>query len=380
MAIFYSLVFLGTGVSLPYAAVWFKARGLTGAEISLIYALPMLARIVTGPAAALWADRFAYRRTPMACLLVAASVAYGGLMAGAGLPFWTIAWFVASTSVAVVIPLADVLTLRRARQEGFAYGRPRGVGSLAFIAANVAGGALLARARPEFIFVWLSCLSAAGALFAWRFLPPEPVHAGGAPPSQHGRLSGVGALARNRAFLMAIVAGGLIQASHAFYYGFSTLLWREQNHSSAIIGLLWAFGVAAEIVFLWFFEPVRRRLGPQRLLVIGGAGALARWAAMALNPPLWALWPLQALHVLSFAATFTATLQLVDRLAPPSMVSLAQTLSSALSAGLLIGLATLASGFLYDHFAQAGYWPMAGLAAAGAALAIRLAPVLAERD
>ena len=95
---------------------------------------------------------------------------------------------------------------------------------------------------------------------------------------------------------------------------------------------------------------------------------------MALAPPLWLLWPLQALHALTFAATFLAGVQIVERLAPRDSQTAAQTLSSVLSAGVLIGLATAASGPLYDRFGAGGYWAMAAMAAArpaGRALPLR---------
>ena len=99
--------------------------------------------------------------------------------------------------------------------------------------------------------------------------------------------------------------------------------------------------------------------------MVGSATAVLRWSAMAFAPPLWLLWPLQALHALTFAATFLAGVQIVERLAPRDSQTAAQTLGSALSAGLLIGLATAASGPLYDRFGAGGYWAMAAMAAAG---------------
>jgi len=75
---------------------------------------------------------------------------------------------------------------------------------------------------------------------------------------------------------------------------------------------------------------------------------------------------LQMLHALAFAATYLAGVQIVERLCPRDSHTAAQTLSSALSAGVLIGLATLASGPLYDFVGLKAYLAMAGLALIGA--------------
>jgi len=56
----------------------------------------------------------------------------------------------------------------------------------------------------------------------------------------------------------------------------------------------------------------------------------------------------------------------------------AQMLSSVLSAGVLIGLATAVSGPLYDRFGAGGYWAMAALAAVGLLAALPLRGQLAR--
>ena len=131
-------------------------------------------------------------------------------------------------------------------------------------------------------------------------------------------------------------------------------------------------GVAVEIGFLWFMEPWRRAIGPRRLLVLGGAAAVVRWTALAFSPPLWALFPIQALHTFTFAATFLASLQLVERLSTPANASAAQAINSALSGGLLMGFAFMGSGWLYDRGGAQGYLLMAAMSALGLLGALRL--------
>ena len=88
-ALHYILLFGSTGVSLPFAGLWFQSQGLNGAEIGTLLAAPMLARLVTGPMIAVWADSFAYRRTAIAILSVIAALGYGaaGLVERMGMRF-----------------------------------------------------------------------------------------------------------------------------------------------------------------------------------------------------------------------------------------------------------------------------------------------------
>lgn len=372
LGLFYCAVFIGTGVSLPYMPLWFEAKGLSGAQIGLILAAPMLARILVTPAMAVWADGFALRRTPILLFGLAAGLFYGLIGVTQGFWIWLACWVAAASCLSTIIPLADVLSMKRARIEGFNYGHARGLGSVAFVAANVGMGALLSWIRPDLILVWTALAAVAAGLAARVLLPADPVHEGGERPGRRDRWRGISDLVRNRPFMLAVIATGLIQATHAFYYAFSSLLWTAQGLPKATIGLLWATGVAVEVAFMWFLEPWRRKIGPERLVIIGGLAAVLRWTAYAFSPPLWLLFPLQGLHALSFAAVFMASLQLIERSAPVHSASSAQTISSAFSGGLVIGLATLASGPLYDAVGPRGYLAMSALALVGLVFALRL--------
>ncbi|HEY8616200.1 MFS transporter [Phenylobacterium sp.] len=372
MGLFYGAIFIGTGASSPYLPVWFEHRGLSGAQIGLILSLPMLARAFTAPLLAIWADSFRLRRT--ALILMGAVIT--GLFALMALPFgfawWAVVWFAASSMFSTLSPLTDVIVLRRAQQDGFNYGWPRGIGSAAFIVANLVVGWLVARGSPELVLVWMVAAAAAASLGARLLLPPDEVHEGGPTPGFAERMAGLKGLLADRVFMTAVMSAGLIQSAHAFYYSFSALTWRRQGIPEDMTGVLWAVGVTVEIVFLWFLEPWRRRLGPRRLLALGGAAAVVRWTILASSPPLWALFPLQALHALSYAATFIASLQLVQALSTPKNASAGQAINSALSAGLLSGLATMASGWLFDRHGAAGYLLMGAMALAGTIGAFRL--------
>ncbi len=373
LCLFYAAIYLSSGVSLPYIGTYLRSRGMTGGEIGLILAVPLLLKPFTGPVLAVWADGFTLRRTPMVLLLVGAGLGYAGLLVSSNLWWLILAWFVGQTLLSTVSPLIDVITLRRARTEGFNYGVPRGTGSSAFIAANLAMGAILTFAAPTIIAAWIAAACLVGAAAAALAVPPERVHAEGAKPARSERWKGLGELVRDRTFVLAVVTAGLIQGAHAFYYGFSAILWRKQGISEPMIGVLWGVGVAAEVGFMWFLEPLRRRWGPERFLILGAAAAVLRWTCYAFEPPLWALFPLQSLHAMTFAASFLASLRLIEKLTPPTNASAAQAINSALSSGFTLGVATLCSGPLFDAFGPFGYLAVAAMALLGLGGAIMLA-------
>ena len=371
LGLFYATIFTVMGISTPFMPAWFRAEGLSGAQIGLILSAPMIARTVTGPLIALWADGFRLRRTPVMLLAAGAAMAYGAISLLEGFWFWFAAWFVASSLVATLPPLTDVLGLRMARRAGFAYGWPRGIGSVAFVLANIGMGWALTLFSHQAILYGTIGFSALCALGAWVLLPPEPVQEG-AQLTRRDRLKGLGNLFQSPMFLWAIFSSGLIQAAHAFYYAFSTLIWQAQGIPASTIGALWGWGVIAEVGFMWFLEGVRRRLGPETMLIIGGVCAVLRWIAMGFSPPVPVLFALQALHAMTFAAVFMASLPLIERHSPPESASAAQVVKSARSSGLLIGLATSGSGPLFDHVGAKGYWAMALMALIGLMVALQL--------
>jgi len=374
MALQFMLLFGANGVALPFAGLWFHARGLDGAQIGVLFAAPMLGRLVTGPLIAVWADGFRYRRTALAFLALTSAAAYGLTLLADGLVFWAPLWFVAATASAAMIPLTDAMTVRLSQKEGFSFAFPRGCGSAAFVGANIVMGALLTRTGVDAVLIWIVVAGVAMAASARWVLPPERV-TDSAPTRKRDRFRGLDRLARDPVFMGAVLAVGCVQSSHAFYYGFSAIAWKAQGIPEAQTGLLWAFSVVVEIGLMWWGEPWRRArgIGPLTLLAVGSAAAVVRWAALSFAPPLWMLWPLQTLHALTFAATFLAGVQLAARLAPSDSQTAAQTMGSMLSAGVLIGLATLAAGPLYDAVGVRGYWAMAALGACGglAVLALR---------
>src|SRR5688572_444090 len=175
LALQYVLLFGATGVSLPFAGLWFRAQGLNGAQIGAVLAAPMLARIMTGPLLAVWADGFRYRRTPIALLGLAMALGYAGAGLADGFLAQAACWFIGATAMGVLVPLTDVMSLRLSNRLGFSFALPRGVGSAAFVAANVGIGALLLTTPADAVIVWLVAMSLGLALVAAAVLPKEPV-------------------------------------------------------------------------------------------------------------------------------------------------------------------------------------------------------------
>jgi PPP family 3-phenylpropionic acid transporter len=286
--------------------------------------------------------------------------------------FWSLlaTGFVALSLTQAATPLIEAAALRATAEGKISYGIARGIGSVTFIIANIAGGVLIARFGLGAVVAWTLTLLSLAALSAWGVLKPDPPRA----PTAAARLAALRLLLRSRRFLILVFACGLIQSGHAFYYSFSVIVWRGQEIPADVVGVLWAFGVVIEVALLWSLTAIERRITPEALILIGAGGGFLRWLALGFAPTGFVLWPLQALHALSFAAAHVGAMRLLYREAPESGAAMAQNIYAALSSGMLMGAATLLSGVLYDAVGARGYWAMAALALSGGALALLLVP------
>ena len=378
LAAYYAAIFANLGLYLPFMPIWLAWRGMSPYEIGVITSAPLFIRVLATPSIGLWSDRRGDHRP---------TIIIGGwlsLVSAVGLAFsssfWPILLWVMVFQIATqsILPLVETTALAGARRHGLDYGRMRLWGSAAFIAANIVGGFIIARyGGPSIMFMVLAAVCATA--FAAHALPGNPRGANPQLAAAARPAAGFGDVMRlvvTPWFLFTMLAAGLIQGSHAVYYAFGAIHWRSLAIADNWIGLLWALGVAAEIVLFAFSGRVLARLGAIGLLVLGGCGSVVRWAVMAFDPVFWLLFPLQCLHALSFGATYLGTLNIIQTHVTDRYAGSAQSIHSALSAGIIMGGLTFLAGVIYAPLGADSYLLMAAVAIAGTGLVIPLVKVL----
>lgn len=270
-------LYLALGVTLPYLPRWLEdERGLTSPEIGLVASAASIARIIMGPMLAAWADGFRDRRAPIALFALGGCVFYALFFVAHGFAALFALSFIATTFMQAASPLVEGATLRASETGRIPFGIARGIGSASFILANIAGGALIAAFGAGIAQPWVLASLGAAALAGWFAVRPDFAPPTAAALGFRGRLGMGVRLLATPPFARVLIASGFIQATHGFYYGFSVLAWGAQGLSATTIGWLWALGVGVEILFLAALPQIERRLSPEALLVLGGAGAVVR--------------------------------------------------------------------------------------------------------
>lgn len=372
LCLFSASMTVGIGIFLPFFPVWLAAQGFGQRGVAFIVAIPALVRLFVNPPVAAYADRHGAVAQVLALCAAGSVGAY--VLLGQAHGFWPILAGVCAVAASQgpILSLADTLIFGHIRQRntdgtrpGLEYGSIRAWGSASVLAGMVLGGQLIGALEPQSILALLTLAAAittTGAMAMARTNPRQPQTAFAAPSPAR--------LANAPVIAAIIAAAALVQASHAVNYTFSSLDWRTQGMSPGFIGMAWAAGVFAEVLFFLFAG--RRFGGSDRraflCLALGALAACLRWTAMMATPSAPWLILLQMTHGLSFGATHLGAVSLLARLVQPHLRARAQAwLASAISLALFV--ATVFSGAAHQAFGAASYGFMALVAMSGLALA-----------
>ena len=378
ISLIFAALFIPLGVHLPYFPLWLEAKGFDAEEIGIILAAPMFLRILTTPVLTALADRARDRANVLIVLVVASLV----LSLGYFLPPIYATVLLVSLALQIVwsshSPLADSLALSGVRRFGSSYPAMRIWGSMAFLIANFAGGAILAATSADAV-PWMITIGLAGTLVASLFAPRlgKPRRAS---PLSAADLQDSAPKLLNRYFLLIVAGVGVINASHGFLFGFVSIYWKSIGISETVLGLLWAFAVVAEVGIFLVFTRVFGSLSATAVLGIAGIAAVVRWTAFPLIDPLGLGVPgffvVQSLHALSTGLFLIGLQKVIAETVPEERTGAAQGVAFFAN-GFAMATVTLLSGPLYEWFGVDGFYVMAAIALVGLgliALAARSAP------
>ncbi|MFO1154030.1 MAG: MFS transporter [Rhodospirillales bacterium] len=365
LSLLYAAFFAVTGVQQPFWPVWLQAAGLSAADIGLVLSVSIGIKVLSAPAVAHAADRSGERKRLIVLLALIAAFAFSLFAFAGGLGSILLVSLVYFGAWPPIVSLTESVTVQAARMGLADYGRVRLWGSFSFIACAIVAGQVLAVAPADAVY-WMILALQVIVLFSCLPMPALRDEA-----SRSHRLPLIEVLADGR-FVGFLVACGLIQGSHAVYYGFGALAWKAAGYSEAVIGLLWAEAVIAEIVLFAFGSRLLCRISPLPLMAVAGAATTVRWLGLGITDSLPALIALQLLHAFSFGAAHLAAMTHIAGSVAPALSATAQSLYTGVVWGLFLGGGLLAAGYLFELAGADAYFVMAVPALAGAVLSWKL--------
>lgn len=364
------------GANLPYLPVWMeRVAGMSGAEIAGASTLAILIRIVLGPLSAGFAQDHGLRAT-LSSVMVTALAAYALLFPDAPRAVQFFLCVLVYSVMNLIGPLFEAILVYGTRGGRPDYGEGRAFASVAFVFANLAGGAILGAWGPDWVLVYLVAASALAAIAP--LYTKQGARSAVARRPLTSTFTDAFSIYRMDGMFAFLLSAALIQASHGAYYSFASNIWIAQGIDGGQIGALWATGVGAEILLLLMSRRLLGNISPTILLWLGGLGAVIRWSAAGFVLPAGAVYVLQTLHAASFALTHLAVMRYLEARLQNDQLPLAYAANGALIFGPAMALSSIAAGLLYDALAPGGiaaqtklYWLMVAVTMGGLILAWR---------
>ncbi|MCE2916817.1 MAG: MFS transporter [Rubrivivax sp.] len=349
--------FVSLGVFNPYAPLWFQSLGFSTLAIGTIASLQAWTRVFA-PYGWAWLGDHGVRRVVL--IRIAAA---GSLCSALALLGLTSLWPVAAATCLMFVANAGVVPLYEAtlaqalgqgdpRAYAKRYGRIRVWGSVGFVVAVTALGALLQLTGmggfPAFVVAANALL-----LVAALRLPRQAAAAVHAEPAP-----AVLPVLRRPEVLWFFASIFFTVLAHTSLYTFFSLYLTDLGYPKSAIGALWAVAVCVEIVFFWFQGRFFHRIDPQRWLRSAAAVTALRFAVVAAaGATPWVLVAAQCTHAVTFAGHHMACLQTLNRHFGGRLRGRGQALYTTLGYGLSGVIGGVGGGWLIEWLGySAVFW------------------------
>ncbi|MEY4495917.1 MAG: hypothetical protein RL744_981 [Pseudomonadota bacterium] len=363
---FFFLYFAYVGLVSPYASLFFLDRGFSVIEIAILMSMLQITRIV-GPFSWGWLSDYLSDRIGIiricACLAAVTFLCIFFLQSYIAFFIWM---FVLHTILSSLMPLGESATVHALFKDNSfdkRYGRLRLWGSLGFIAMVLFAGELFQRNGIELYPIVGAVILTFLALVTFRLHEPKMDRR----KMVRGELLIVLFNPDVRWFLLS---GFFMIFAHAALYVFYSLYLADLGYNKFQIGLFWALGVAAEVIFFYFQSKVLSRLDAEVVLQIAFGIGVFRFILIAFFPLTWVLILAQLMHAATFGAHHSAATKLLQRWFTGPLQARGQALMATVSYGLGGTLGGLVAGWLWDATQPRNVFVMAALACGLAGMAI----------
>ena len=339
---YYFFYFAFIGAFSPYFGLYLQSLAFSAWDIGLLMSQMQLMRLV-GPNLWGWlTDRFGWR---LAIVRLAGGIGLAGFTAFFWLdrlPGMLLAMAVLAFFWSAALPLVETLTFDHLRDERGRYSRIRLWGSIGFIVAVMATGALIDATSPLSV-LWMCWSILLGILLNAMVLTE-------ATPLAHDRAEmPIGNILRQGKVKALMAACFAMSAAHGAFYVFYSIHLDAHGYSKTEIGLLWSLGVVAEIVVFMLMASLARRFSLRDILLASFVAAVVRFVLMGWGVESAMLMIfVQLLHGLTFGAYHASAIAAVNQWFPGKTQGRGQALYSSLSFGAGGLLGALISGRTWD--------------------------------
>ncbi|WP_341661705.1 3-phenylpropionate MFS transporter [Vibrio sp.] len=349
--------FFAYGVYLPFWALWFEDQGVSATDIGLLVGIGFATRCVANMVITPRIHKVEQFMPALRWLSIAALL-FVMFHFFATTSFWlmALATVLFNLCFGPIVPLSDAIANYYARIKMIDYGRTRLWGSVSFIVGSTVVGYLAAEFGSEMILYTAAAGMLCAILFAMRSIKPMPKTV----EKEAAYRPKLGDMLKDISVVKFLALVALIQGSHAAYYGFSAIYWKEVGHAEDTIGYLWSLGVVAEVAVFAFSKRLFTGWSLRTLFVVASVGVAVRWGLTASTTALSGLIVIQLLHGVTFGLAHIAAIQYIQHSDVNRIVAL-QALYNAIPLGAVIALLTALCGWGYEYWGANVFWIMAAM-------------------
>lgn len=364
---FFFFYFAYVGLVSPYASLFFLDRGFSVIEIAVLMSMLQITRII-GPFSWGWLSDYLSNRIGIlrfcTCLAAIVFLCIFTLQSYISFFIWM---FVLHTILSSLIPLSESATIHALFKDNSfdkRYGRLRLWGSIGFIVMVLAAGELFQRKSIElYPFVGVVVLSLL-ALTTFGMHEPKVERR----KMVKGELLVILFNPDVRWFLLS---GFFMIFAHAALYVFYSLYLADLGYDKFQIGLFWALGVLAEVIFFYFQSKILSRVDAEVVLQGAFAVGVIRFILIAFLPITSVLILAQLMHAGTFAAHHSAANKLLQRWFTGPVQARGQALMATISYGLGGTLGGLCAGWIWEFSQPRDVFVMSAFACGLAGMAIQ---------
>jgi PPP family 3-phenylpropionic acid transporter len=342
-SLLYFFYFAATGCITPFLNIFFQAKGITIAQISILGAMPMGLTLVAAPAWAGIADYFGLHRKILPLIMFLT------------MPF--VALLGAANSFTVLLPgiifygicnspitsLSDNSVLSYLGPNRHNYGHVRLWGSIGWGLIGWLSGILIDRWGATAAYVGFILFM---SLEVWVALKmPEPEIVKGVPYWDN-----LGRVIKDNRWVAFLVGSFLMGTSFMFITNYFYIFLKDLGASSSLTGLAVASSVILELPFFIFSAALIKKVSARGLINFSFLVLIIRLLlSSALKNPYWGI-AVNMLHGPFFATYWAGAVNYAREIAPHGLGASAQALFAASFFGLGGIVGALLGGWLFTNF------------------------------
>ena len=342
-SLLYFFYFAATGCIIPFLNIFFQAKGLSIAQISILGAMPMGLTLVAAPFWAGIADYFGLHRKilPLIMFLTMPLVA----LLGAANSFLVMLPAIVLYGIcnSPIMSLSDNSVLFYLGPNRHNYGHVRLWGSIGWGLMGWLSGIMVDRLGPTAAYVGFIIFM---TLEVWVALKmPEPEIVKGVPYWDN-----LGRVIKDNRWIAFLVGSLLMGISFSFITNYFYLFLEDLGAPSSLTGLSVATSVVLELPFFIFSAALIRKISARGLIIFSFFVLILRllFSSMLTNP-YWGI-AVNMLHGPFYSTYWAGSVNYAREIAPRGLGASAQALFAASFFGLGGIVGALLGGWLFIQF------------------------------